>query len=192
MRPWITGIIVWILSAIPIYYGFQDLTLEYPLIYHLFLTWSLSTILFFIFIYIFRTDQPLLYTQFHSYPHQVIAPFLSFKAKSYSPTPWLFNRYLETYIPGMIKVPLPFKTIQETLNVKTRNKGTHLDGACSITWTPLLKQHLKYPEMSPILIIVPGLTGDITAKYCRRMMIAAVENGMQACIFNPRYLYIIH
>jgi len=186
MRPWINGLVLWILSAIPIYYGFQDLTLEYPFICHLLLTWSLSTILFFIFIWIFRTDTPLLYTQFHSYPHRLIAPFLASTAQSFSPTPWLFNRYLETYIPGFIQVYLPFKTIQETINVKTRNPHIHLDGACSITWTPILKQHIKYPEMSPILVIVPGLTGDITAKYCRRMMITAVNNGWQAVIFNPR------
>lgn len=186
MRPWLSGLLLWILSSIPIYYGFQDLTLQYPFICHLLLTWILSTILFFIFIYIFRTDSPLLYTQFHSYPHRYLAPFIASTASSFCPTPWLFNRYLETYIPGFIKVNLPFKTIQETLNVKKQH-DIHLDGACSITWTPLLKKHMKYPEMSPILIIVPGLTGDISAKYCRRMMIAAVDNGWQAAIFNPRF-----
>ena len=81
---------------------------------------------------------------------------------------------------------LPFTTTQELINVESKNKHLHLDGQCSITWSPLSPQHRQYPELSPILIIVPGLTGDINAKYCRRMMADAYENGWQAVIFNPR------
>jgi len=177
---------LWIGCTIPVYYGLLDLTSNYPLIFHLLLTFIFSNVLFFILIYTFRSDAPMLHTQIHAYPHKYIAPFLS-SAVSFNPTPWLFNRYLETYIPAFIKVPLPFDTTQEIINVKADNEHYSFDGQCSITWTPLTPTHLKYPRMSPILIIVPGLTGDINAKYCRRMMIAAHKNGWQAVIFNPRY-----
>ena len=182
---WFSGITLWASCLFPFYYLLQDLTLPYPFICHLLLTSTIATILFLIIIYMFRVDSPMVYTQFHSYPHECIIPFLS-KAKSYHPTPWLFNRYLETYIPGFIQVPLPFKTTQEVINVKSPN-DTHYDGECSITWTPFLDEYSQNPEMSPILLIIPGLTGDINAKYCRRMMIASVQSGWQSCIFNPRY-----
>ena len=152
---------------------------------HIFFTFILSILSFLIIIYLYRRDEPIIYTQLHTYPHKHIAPHLS-SALSFHPTPYLFNRYLETIVPDFINVPLPFETTQEVINVKSTNKHLHLDGQCSITWTPLKPQHLQYPEFSPILIIVPGLTGDIEAKYCRRMMLAAYENGWQAVIFNPR------
>eukprot|EP01084_Bolivina_argentea_P067892 123573_1 len=175
MLTWLLQLCLWILCYIPFYYGFQNLTLLFTL--------PLSTILFLILIYLYRYEQPQLYTQIHAYPHKYIAPFLSC-ALSFNPTPWLFNRYLETYIPVLIKVPLPFQTKQEIINVKGTNH--HFDGQCSITWAPLTSKHITYPEMSPIIIVVPGLTGDINAKYCRRLMIAVHTIGWQAVIFNPR------
>lgn len=173
----VCAVATWITSIVIMYY-LLNIGIVIPVL--------VATILFYVFVYVIRADQPVIYTQLHSHPHKYLTPFLT-SSLSFRPPILLWNRYFETFIPDFIKVPLPFETTHEIINVKAQNPNLHFDGQCSITWSPHTIQHQLFPELSPILIIVPGLTGDVNAKYCRRMMIDAHRNGWQSVIFNPRY-----
>ncbi len=121
---------------------------------------------------------PIVYTRMDTYPHKYIIPYLR-SIKSYSPTPYLWNRHLETIIPQLLKLKIPCKITEEIVPVKAL-KSHLLDGECAIQWSPLPETSAKHtPHISPIILICPGLTGDISAAYIRRLISSIWSEGWQ-------------
>lgn len=87
------------------------------------------------------------------------------------------NRHVETIFAAFFR-SLPDVTFRREC-VRTKD-----DGAVALDWVAGDDRHL--PSLSPVLILLPGLTGGSEDTYVRHMLIRARKLGWRVVVFNSR------
>ena len=144
----------------------------------------MGLILFWVLMYVFRRERPIIITRMDKNPHKYIMPYIT-KSKYFNPFFMLFNRDLETVFSDNLAYKLNFELKKEIIKVKKPN-SFHYSGHVSIEWTPFHQKYTKNPYISPIILICPGLTGDSRRPYVKKVLEMVNNIGWQGCVFNPR------
>jgi len=143
--------------------------------------------LWFVVVFVFRRETPIVNTRNDCYPHRYLLPYVH-TLRRFTPSCVLFNRHLETFVPLLLhEKRLPFKLTKEQIPVKALEKYL-LPGICVVQCTPVPETVNTVPELCPVVIICPGLTGGLRAPYVQRIVRHIWSQGWQAMIFNPRYV----
>ncbi|KAK4262946.1 hypothetical protein QN277_028435 [Acacia crassicarpa] len=105
-------------------------------------------------------------------------PSLSYLSRPYSPYPFFAsNRHVETIFASFFRSAPQVKYRRQCLRTKD-------DGSIALDWVagddPLL------PPDSPVLILLPGLTGGSEDSYVKHMLIKARSKGWRVVVFNSR------
>ncbi|XP_021767914.1 embryogenesis-associated protein EMB8-like [Chenopodium quinoa] len=96
----------------------------------------------------------------------------------YNPFPIIgSNRHVETIFAAFYRSLPDVKFWRECLRTKD-------DGAVALDW--VAGDHRKLPPLSPVLILLPGLTGGSDDTYVRHMLIRARKLGWRVVVFNSR------
>ncbi|GMI85258.1 hypothetical protein like AT3G50790 [Hibiscus trionum] len=105
-------------------------------------------------------------------------PALNTRHLSYKPFPIIgWNRHLETIFAAFFRTFPDVKYRRECL--RTKDNGTiALDWVCG--------DHRSLPPDSPILILLPGLTGGSQDSYVKHMLVKAKSKGWRVVVFNSR------
>lgn len=96
----------------------------------------------------------------------------------YNPFPVIgSNRHVETIFAAFFRSLPEVKFRRECLRTKD-------DGAVALDW--VAGDDRKLPPLSPVLILLPGLTGGSGDTYVRHMLIRARTLGWRVVVFNSR------
>ncbi|KAG2398169.1 Embryogenesis-associated protein [Vigna angularis] len=105
-------------------------------------------------------------------------PALPHLSRPYRPFPLLAaNRHLETIFAAF------FRSVPEA-RLRRECLRTHDGGAVALDW--VAGDDRRLPPESPVLILLPGLTGGSEDAYVRHMLIRARSNGWRVVVFNSR------
>ncbi|CAL0334275.1 unnamed protein product [Lupinus luteus] len=105
-------------------------------------------------------------------------PFLPYLARPYSPFPFIaWNRHFETIFASFFR-SLPDVTLRREC-LRTQDGGT-----VTLDWVS--GDDKRLPLHSPLLILLPGLTGGSGDSYVRHMLVRARKNGWRVVVFNSR------
>lgn len=105
-------------------------------------------------------------------------PALPSLTRPYTPFPVFgWNRHVETIFAAFFRSTPDIKLRRECLRTKD-------DGSVSLDWVPGDDRVL--PADSPLLILLPGLTGGSDDSYVRHMLIRARNRGWRVVVFNSR------
>ncbi|KAL9680347.1 hypothetical protein QQ045_018225 [Rhodiola kirilowii] len=88
-----------------------------------------------------------------------------------------WNRHVETIFASFFRTRPDVRLKRECLRTKD-------GGAVSLDW--VVGDDRNVPEDSPILILLPGLTGGSQDSYVRHMLVRARSNGWRVVVFNSR------
>ncbi|XP_057456877.1 embryogenesis-associated protein EMB8 [Lotus japonicus] len=105
-------------------------------------------------------------------------PALPFLARPYHPFPFLaWNRHIETIFASFFR---------STPDVKLRRQclRTQDGGAVALDWVS--GDDPSLPPDSPLLILLPGLTGGSGDSYVRHLLARARSKGWRVVVFNSR------
>ncbi|KAG6781228.1 hypothetical protein POTOM_014119 [Populus tomentosa] len=98
--------------------------------------------------------------------------------RPYTPFPLLGNnRHIETIFASFFRATPDARLKRECLRTKD-------DGAVALDWVS--GDHQILPPNSPVLILLPGLTGGSGDSYVRHMLIKARNKGWRVVVFNSR------
>lgn len=98
--------------------------------------------------------------------------------RPYTPFPLLGNnRHIETIFASFFRATPDARLKRECLRTKD-------DGAVALDWVS--GEHQILPPNSPVLILLPGLTGGSGDSYVRHMLIKARNKGWRVVVFNSR------
>ncbi|XP_008791618.2 embryogenesis-associated protein EMB8 [Phoenix dactylifera] len=98
--------------------------------------------------------------------------------RPYKPFPFLgWNRHVETIFAAFFR-SLPRVALRREC-LRTRDNG-----AVALDWVS--GDELQLPIDSPVLILLPGLTGGSDDTYVRHMLVRARNRGWRVVIFNSR------
>ncbi|KAK8591609.1 hypothetical protein V6N13_031648 [Hibiscus sabdariffa] len=105
-------------------------------------------------------------------------PALNTRHLPYKPFPIIgWNRHLETIFAAFFRTIPDVKYRRECL--RTKDNGTiALDWVCG--------DRSNLPPDSPILILLPGLTGGSQDSYVKHMLVKAKSKGWRVVVFNSR------
>ncbi|GAV88905.1 Abhydrolase_6 domain-containing protein [Cephalotus follicularis] len=107
-----------------------------------------------------------------------LPPLSNTLTRPYNPFPLIgWNRHVETIFASFFRQIPDVKLRRECLRTKD-------DGAVSLDWVS--GDHLDVPPDSPLLILLPGLTGGSQDAYVRHMLMRARSNGWRVVVFNSR------
>ncbi|MBA0816521.1 hypothetical protein Gohar_001175, partial [Gossypium harknessii] len=96
----------------------------------------------------------------------------------YKPFPIIgWNRHLETIFAAFFRTVPEVKYRRECL--RTQDNGT-----IALDW--VYGDHRSLPSDSPILILLPGLTGGSQDSYVKHMLVKAKSKGWRVVVFNSR------
>ncbi|QCD88899.1 Alpha/Beta hydrolase fold [Vigna unguiculata] len=110
--------------------------------------------------------------------HHRFLPALPHLARPYRPFPLLAaNRHLETIFAAFFRSVPDVRLRRECLR-------TQDGGAVALDWAA--GDDRRLPPDSPVLILLPGLTGGSEDSYVRHMLIRARSNGWRVVVFNSR------
>ncbi|TKY67908.1 Embryogenesis-associated protein EMB8 [Spatholobus suberectus] len=105
-------------------------------------------------------------------------PALSHLSRPYRPFPLLAgNRHLETIFAAFFRSVPNVRLQRECLR-------THDGGAVALDWVS--GDDRRLPPDSPVLILLPGLTGGSEDAYVRHMLVRARSKGWRVVVFNSR------
>uniref|UniRef100_A0A7N0UKA8 AB hydrolase-1 domain-containing protein n=1 Tax=Kalanchoe fedtschenkoi TaxID=63787 RepID=A0A7N0UKA8_KALFE len=105
-------------------------------------------------------------------------PALKSLDNGYTPYPFIgWNRHVETIFASFFRTRPDVKLKRECLRTKD-------GGAVSLDW--VVGDDRSLPEDSPLLILLPGLTGGSQDSYVRHMLVRARSNGWRVVVFNSR------
>ncbi|KAL2329283.1 hypothetical protein Fmac_022710 [Flemingia macrophylla] len=105
-------------------------------------------------------------------------PALSHLSRPYRPFPLLAsNRHLETIFAAFFRSVPDVRLRRECLR-------TQDGGAVALDW--VAADHRRLPLDSPLIILLPGLTGGSDDAYVRHMLVRARSNGWRVVVFNSR------
>ncbi|KAK7258178.1 hypothetical protein RIF29_32684 [Crotalaria pallida] len=105
-------------------------------------------------------------------------PSLSLLSRPYKPFPLIaWNRHLETIFASFFRSLPHLKLRRECLI-------TPDGGAVALDWVSADDRTLS-PD-SPLLVLLPGLTGGSGDSYVRHMLVKARNNGWRVVVFNSR------
>ncbi|PNT45640.1 hypothetical protein POPTR_003G146500v4 [Populus trichocarpa] len=98
--------------------------------------------------------------------------------RPYTPFPLLGNNcHVETIFASFFRATPDARLKRECLRTKD-------DGAVALDWVS--GDHQILPPNSPVLILLPGLTGGSGDSYVRHMLIKARNKGWRVVVFNSR------
>ncbi|XP_057967472.1 embryogenesis-associated protein EMB8-like [Malania oleifera] len=98
--------------------------------------------------------------------------------RPYGPFPLLgWNGHVETIFAAFFRSVPDVRFRRECLRAKD-------DGAVALDWVS--GDDRRLPADSPVLILLPGLTGGSGDAYVRHMLIRAKSNGWRVVVFNSR------
>ncbi|XVE50633.1 hypothetical protein DITRI_Ditri01bG0179200 [Diplodiscus trichospermus] len=96
----------------------------------------------------------------------------------YKPFPVIgWNRHIETIFAAFFRKFPDVKYRRECLRTKD-------DGTIALDW--VCGDHRSLPADSPILILLPGLTGGSQDSYVKHMLVKARSKGWRVVVFNSR------
>ncbi|KAE8690175.1 Embryoproteinsis-associated protein EMB8 [Hibiscus syriacus] len=96
----------------------------------------------------------------------------------YNPFPLIaWNRHVETIFASFFRSVPQVRLRRECLRAKD-------GGSVSLDWVS--GDHRRLPADSPILILLPGLTGGSQDSYVRHMLSTANSKGWRVVVFNSR------
>ncbi|KAL5539728.1 hypothetical protein UlMin_043857 [Ulmus minor] len=99
-------------------------------------------------------------------------------SRSYNPFPIIgWNRHVETIFAAFFRSVPDVKLRRECLRTKD-------DGAVSLDWVS--GDDRRLPPESPLLILLPGLTGGSEDSYVRHLLLRAKSKGWRVVVFNSR------
>ncbi|KAJ4846341.1 embryogenesis-associated protein emb8 [Turnera subulata] len=105
-------------------------------------------------------------------------PAFSSLHRPYSPFPLLAqNCHVETIFASFFRCSPPVTYKRECLR-------TPDDGAVALDW--VAGDQFRLPPSSPVLILLPGLTGGSEDSYVRHMLVKARSKGWRVVVFNSR------
>ncbi|CAN1266781.1 Embryogenesis-associated protein EMB8 [Linum perenne] len=87
------------------------------------------------------------------------------------------NRHIETIFASFFRSTPEVKFKRECLRTKD-------DGSVALDWVS--GDHRRLPPKSPVLILLPGLTGGSQDSYVRHMLVRARNKGWRVVVFNSR------
>nr|KYP68119.1 hypothetical protein KK1_021737 [Cajanus cajan] len=106
-------------------------------------------------------------------------PALSHLSRPYRPFPLLAaNRHVETIFAAFFRSVPDVRLRRECLR-------TQDGGAVALDWW-VSGDARRLPPDSPLLILLPGLTGGSEDAYVRHMLVRARSNGWRVVVFNSR------
>ncbi|XP_050680607.1 protein ABHD1 [Leptidea sinapis] len=105
-------------------------------------------------------------------------PILS---ESYWPTPWCFESRLHTVVASVLRSQL-LPVVEYERQVLRLSDG----GQVALDWAVEAGGAGVEGRGRPVLLVVPGLTGDSQADYVRCLVAAARAIGARAVVFNNR------
>lgn len=97
--------------------------------------------------------------------------------EKYWPTIWCIESRLQTVIANFFRSHVDINYIREILNLED-------GGQVALDWD----YPTKADENTPIILILPGLTGDSQASYVKKFVISGVDEGFRMVVFNYRGL----
>ncbi|XWS50160.1 hypothetical protein CRYUN_Cryun12cG0065100 [Craigia yunnanensis] len=96
----------------------------------------------------------------------------------YNPFPLIaWNRHVETIFAAFFRSVPQVRLRRECLRVKD-------GGSVALDWVS--GDHRRLPPDSPVLILLPGLTGGSQDSYVRHMLTKAKSKGWRVVVFNSR------
>ncbi|XP_048753818.2 protein ABHD15-like [Ostrea edulis] len=98
-----------------------------------------------------------------------------FKTRSFSPSPWIKNRHIQTFLPWIIPHNCKCQFDREYLQLRDK-------GVVALDWVTNINIPMK--KKRTVILIIPGLTGD--AISVSSLCDAATCRGMQCVVFNRR------
>ncbi|PON73550.1 AB hydrolase 4 family [Parasponia andersonii] len=105
-------------------------------------------------------------------------PALKTLARPYNPFPLVgWNRHVETIFAAFLRSVPDLRLRRECLR-------TNDNGAVALDWVSGDDHGL--PPESPLLILLPGLTGGSEDSYVRHMLVRARSKGWRVVVFNSR------
>ncbi|KAI4326781.1 hypothetical protein L6164_019317 [Bauhinia variegata] len=109
---------------------------------------------------------------------ELFLPAFSHLCRPYVPFPLIgWNRHLETIFAAFFRSVPDVGYRRECLRTKD-------DGAVALDWVS--GDDRRLPADSPVLILLPGLTGGSQDSYVRHMLIRARSKGWRVVVFNSR------
>ncbi|KAK7263966.1 hypothetical protein RJT34_31566 [Clitoria ternatea] len=116
--------------------------------------------------------------QIHGGARHRFLPALSYLSRPYNPFPLIAsNRHLETIFAAFFRSVPDVRLRRECLR-------TQDGGAVALDWVS--GDDRRLPPDSPLLILLPGLTGGSEDAYVRHMLVRARSNGWRVVVFNSR------
>lgn len=107
-----------------------------------------------------------------------ILPALDSLVRPYTPFPFIgWNCHVETIFASFFRSLPDIKLRRECLRTKD-------DGSVALDWVS--GDDRRLPPESPILILLPGLTGGSGDTYVRHMLVRAKSKGWRVVVFNSR------
>ncbi|XP_031262756.1 embryogenesis-associated protein EMB8 isoform X1 [Pistacia vera] len=98
--------------------------------------------------------------------------------RPYTPFPIIgWNCHVETIFAAFFRSQPDVRLKRECLRTKD-------DGSVALDWVS--GDHQRLPPDSPLLILLPGLTGGSQDTYVRHMLVRARRKGWRAVVFNSR------
>ncbi|GAY64784.1 hypothetical protein CUMW_236150 [Citrus unshiu] len=105
-------------------------------------------------------------------------PALKTLSRPYSPFPVIgWNCHVETIFAAFFRSLPDVKLKRECIRTKD-------DGSVALDW--ISGDHQLLPPDSPVLILMPGLTGGSEDSYVRHMLLRARSKGWRVVVFNSR------
>ncbi|KAL8138897.1 hypothetical protein V2J09_004898 [Rumex salicifolius] len=107
-----------------------------------------------------------------------LLPVLKDLDRPYDPFPFIgWNRHVETIFAALFRSRPEVCYRRECLR-------TPDDGAIALDW--IAGDDRSFPDDSPVVILLPGLTGGSGDTYVRHMLMRAREQGWRVVVFNSR------
>ncbi|GLT35752.1 hypothetical protein SLA2020_101790 [Shorea laevis] len=98
--------------------------------------------------------------------------------RPYNPFPLIgWNRHMETIFASFFRSVPQVRLRRECLRTKD-------GGSVALDW--VAGDHQRLPSDSPLLILLPGLTGGSQDSYVRHMLLKAQNEGWRVVVFNSR------
>ncbi|KAF5734953.1 embryogenesis-associated protein EMB8 [Tripterygium wilfordii] len=107
-----------------------------------------------------------------------LLPLMTILSKPYTPFPLVaYNRHLETIFAAF------FRSIPQ-IRLRRECLRTADDGAVALDW--VAGDDGRLPLETPVVILLPGLTGGSDDSYVRHMLVRARSKGWRVVVFNSR------